>query len=128
MVRAILTERQTSDFDVRCRITFSFQWKFNVYGPQLGWKTSMILTVKVEKRKICIFPNLSVNILLFYFYYTRIFHVLALISLWICVDVMPKSNGRKFEFIWTFRCNNKSVRVLTADNNSLSISNHKSGG
>ena len=34
MVRAVFTERQTSDCEVRCRITFSFQWKFHVYGPQ----------------------------------------------------------------------------------------------
>ena len=46
MVRAVLTERQTSDCDVRCRITFSFQWKFYVYGSQLGWKTSTIILLK----------------------------------------------------------------------------------
>ena len=34
MVRAVLTERQTSDCDVKCHITFSFQWNFHVYGPQ----------------------------------------------------------------------------------------------
>ena len=34
MVRAVLTERQTSDCDVKCRITFSFQWIFHVYGSQ----------------------------------------------------------------------------------------------
>ena len=34
IVRAVLTERQTSDCDVKCRITSSFQWKFYVYGPQ----------------------------------------------------------------------------------------------
>ena len=33
-----VTERQTCDCDFKY-ITFSFQWKFNVYGPQLGWKT-----------------------------------------------------------------------------------------
>ena len=40
------TERQTSDCDVKCRITFSFQWKFHVYGSQLGWKTSTIILLK----------------------------------------------------------------------------------
>ena len=25
---------QTSDCDVKCRITFSFQWKFHVYRPR----------------------------------------------------------------------------------------------
>ena len=35
MVRAVRTERQTSDCDVKCRITFSFQWKIHVYRPHL---------------------------------------------------------------------------------------------
>ena len=26
MVRAVLTERQTRDCDIKCHITFSFQW------------------------------------------------------------------------------------------------------
>ena len=34
VVLAVLTERQISDCDVKCRITFSFKWKFHVYGPQ----------------------------------------------------------------------------------------------
>ena len=33
MVRAVLTESQTSDCDVRCLITLSFQRKFHVNGP-----------------------------------------------------------------------------------------------
>ena len=38
LVRAVLTERQTSDCDVKCRITFSFQWKVHVYGPRTSGK------------------------------------------------------------------------------------------
>ena len=34
MVCVVLTKRQTSDCDVKCRITFSFQWKFHIYWPQ----------------------------------------------------------------------------------------------
>ena len=35
IVRAVLIERQTSDCNVKCRITFSFeQWTFHVYGPR----------------------------------------------------------------------------------------------
>ena len=34
IVRAVLTERQTSDCNIKCSITFSFQWKFHVYWPQ----------------------------------------------------------------------------------------------
>ena len=43
---AVLTERQNSDCDVKFCITFSFQWKFHVYGPQVGWKTSMMILLK----------------------------------------------------------------------------------
>ena len=38
--------RQISDCDVKCRITFSFYWKFHVYGPQYGWKTSKTILLK----------------------------------------------------------------------------------
>ena len=38
IVRAVLTEHQTSKCDVKCRFTFSFQWKFHVYGPQTSGK------------------------------------------------------------------------------------------
>ena len=41
-----LTECQTSDCDVKCHITFSFQWKFHVNRPQLGWKTSTMILLK----------------------------------------------------------------------------------
>ena len=41
-----LTESQTSDCDVKCHITFSFQWKFHVNRPQLGWKTSTMILLK----------------------------------------------------------------------------------
>ena len=34
LVRAVLTERLTSDYDVKCPITFSFQWKFHVHRTQ----------------------------------------------------------------------------------------------
>ena len=40
MVRAVRTERQTSNCDVKCRITFSFQWMFQVYVPPFCWKIS----------------------------------------------------------------------------------------
>ena len=43
--RAVLTERQTSDCEVTCRITFSFQKMFIVYRPQFGWKTSVFVKV-----------------------------------------------------------------------------------
>ena len=33
---AVLAERQTSGCNVKCCMTFSFQWKFHVYGPQLS--------------------------------------------------------------------------------------------
>ena len=50
MVRAVLTERQTSDCDVRCRITFSFQWKFHVFGPQYRMENQYDDFVKVMPR------------------------------------------------------------------------------
>ena len=31
ILRAVRTERQTSDCDEKCRITFSFQWMFYVH-------------------------------------------------------------------------------------------------
>ena len=46
MVGAGLTERQTRDHDVKCRIAFSFQSTFQVNGPQLGWKTSPMILLK----------------------------------------------------------------------------------
>ena len=45
----VLTKRQTSDCDVKCSITFSFRWKFHVYGPQLGWKTSTMILFQLCK-------------------------------------------------------------------------------
>ena len=45
-----LTERQTSDYDVKCRITFSFQWKFHVYGPQYRVENQYHYFVKVMPR------------------------------------------------------------------------------
>ena len=49
MVGAGLTEHQTRDHDVKCRTTFSFQWIFQVNGPQLGWKTSPMILLKKHK-------------------------------------------------------------------------------
>ena len=49
MVRAVRTECQTSDCDVKCRNTFLFQWKFQVHGPQLGWKTIPMILLKLCK-------------------------------------------------------------------------------
>ena len=43
MVRAVQTERQTRNCGVKCRIKFSFQWMFHVYGPSFDWKTSTML-------------------------------------------------------------------------------------
>ena len=48
MVRAVLTERQTSDCDVKVRITFENSLHFcfsglHVYVPQLGWNASAMI-------------------------------------------------------------------------------------
>ena len=50
IVLAVLTERQTSDCDVKCRITFSFQWKFHVYGLQYRVEDQSDDFVKVMPR------------------------------------------------------------------------------
>ena len=46
MVHAVPTERLTIDCDVKCCITFSFQWLFHVYRPEFGWKTSTMFLLK----------------------------------------------------------------------------------
>ena len=65
MVCAVLTERQTSDCDVKCRMTFSFQWKFHVQGPQLGWKTSTMILLKQCKTVWRVFIYLSFIFILY---------------------------------------------------------------
>ena len=58
IVRAVLTERQTSDCDIKCRITFSFQWKFHVYGPQYRVENKYDDFVKVMLRKYSVFSSI----------------------------------------------------------------------
>ena len=55
MVRAVRTEHQISNCDVKCRVTFSFQWMFHVYGLPFGWKTSMMFLLKYCKMEYLVF-------------------------------------------------------------------------
>ena len=65
MVCPVLTERQTSYGDVKCRITFLFHWKFHVhvYGPQFRWKLNQYNDfVKVIQDSTAYFHLLKFNI------------------------------------------------------------------
>ena len=64
MVRAVLTERQTRDCDIKCHITFSFQWKFYVYGPQYRLENEYDDFVKEMPRQYGVF--LSIQFLYFF--------------------------------------------------------------
>ena len=59
MVRAVLTERQTRDCDVKCHITFSFQWKFYVYGPQYRVENQYDDFVKEMPRQYGVFLSIQ---------------------------------------------------------------------
>ena len=60
IVRAVLTERQTSDCDVKCRITFSFQWKFHIYWPQYRVEHQYDDFAKVMPRQYGVFSTTQV--------------------------------------------------------------------